>query len=938
MLRPVGKNDLSPAGLSNAIIEAGILLTLIIAPLYFNPRTEHTFEPDKAALLRSVVLIALLTWVIRMNFEFRISKFEIGLLRTPLVLPALLLITAYVIGTATSVLPRVSFWGAYERGQGLYTLIAYIVLFFLVRETMQAPVQQQRLLDAILLVSLPISVYAVLQHLGLDPLSFRTGGAAVTLRAISTLGNPIFLGAYLIMVIPLTGLRIYQAWEPGLAVCRRKRLQQSSTPHIGSGDPSSPQEISDFGLRIANCGTNPKSEIRNPKSEMDSPGPLTRFSDKLLDAGTNPGLAGIYSALLILQLATLFFAQSRGPTLGLIGGLGFGALVWAARQRARRVVVAGGVVVVLGIAATSLLPALASETTRLGRLGELADPTSRTARQRVLVWGAAAGLVATEPARMWVGYGPETLRDVIGPHMSAEIAGLKPNEDFDRAHNAVLDLWATTGLLGVAAYLLLIGAVLYYGLRVLGLVSEASDRRLFLALTLAGTLLGGLVPWLGIGRQWVGVGLPLGLLGGVGAFVVWHGLRVARRRSPMSGDELLVVALLAAVVAHVVETLVGIAIVATHTLFWIYAALIAGLTTNAREIPASKSEIRNPKSEIPIWALVTGITLALFSFPLLTAGEARSGMAWGVIASATLLFGFLRLLSGRIETDQPVVRYVVVAVGAVLAFSLLRWLPWPPLDLTHSTVATFAYVILAVLALAVALIGVDHLKTLLLRTHAPLHLRSVWRWSVYGVLAVSTLPAIWLSNVNPIRADVFYKEGLGLSVAGSLQNAAHALEMSVALDPWEDRYHSGVGAAYAQMAQAVAEPGLQEGRLSRAETHLQEAHRLDPYRADHLRNLGVLQRMWADLGPATERTSHLRQASTYYEQAAMRNPVNVRVWREWGESHAALGEWDAAIQRYDESLRLNDGFVETWLLLAEAKLHQADYDGARQAYARALAL
>jgi len=881
------------ARLCDTLIEAGLLIAIIVAPLYFNPRTEHTFEPDKAALLRSVMLIALLAWLIRRGGErgeWRMedgkrrgeggspfSLFPFSLFHFPLVLPTLLLFTAYLISTITSILPRVSFWGAYERGQGLYTLTVYIVLFFLARETVRTTVQRERLLDVVLLVSVPISVYALLQHFALDPLHFQTGGAAVTLRAISTLGNPIFLGAFLLMVIPVTILRAYQSWQPAA------------------------------------------------------------------DGRANPGVTGLYGVLLLLQLLAFFFAQSRGPTLGLIGGLGFGALVWAARRRARRLIIVGGALVILGGVMMAVLPAVAPGTARLGRLGQLIDPTSRTGRQRLLIWEGTVGLATANPVRMGVGYGSETLRDLVGPYLPPLIARLKPDEDFDRAHNAVLDLWAGIGLLGVAAYLLMIGAVLYYGLRILGLVPGPTDRWLFLALVFAGSLLGGLVPWVGMGRQWIGVGLPLGLLGGVGAFVVWQGISADRQRGDFSSDELLVMALLAAVVGHVVETLVGIAIVATYTLFWIYAALIAGLATNAQDPGATEtararsSKRSRPRSPAPLlpgsaWGLLTGIVLALFGYSLLTgAGGGRAGLAWGVVASLTLIYGVGYLMVGQALASQSINRYLGISVGAVLTLLLLTWLPGPPFDITHQAVAVFAFVILAILALSVSLAGVDQVRK-------AYRAASRGRWSLYGLLGVAVLAAIWISNVNPIRADVYYKQGLGLSAAGDLDNAARAFEASVALNSREDRYQSAMGAAYAQMAQAADEPALREKRLTQAEAHLQAAQRLDPFRSDHLRNLGVLHRLWASFSPPEDRVPRLRQALTDYEQATARNPISVRNWREWGEIYAALGEWDAAVQHYDESLRLNDSFVETWLLLAEAQLHRTDYAGARQAYTRALAL
>src|SRR5690606_17951074 len=53
----------------------------------------------------------------------------------------------------------------------------------------------------------PVSLYGLLQHYRLDPLPW---GGDTTFRVASTMGNPIFVAAYLIMVVPLTIARLAQ--------------------------------------------------------------------------------------------------------------------------------------------------------------------------------------------------------------------------------------------------------------------------------------------------------------------------------------------------------------------------------------------------------------------------------------------------------------------------------------------------------------------------------------------------------------------------------------------------------------------------------------------------------------------------------------------------------------------------------------------------------
>ena len=71
--------------------------------------------------------------------------------------------------------------------------------------------QLERLITVILLTSLPISIYGIMQRYGVDPLVWIRGGTA---RVESTLGNPILIGAYLIMVVPLTVWQLIRSFSP----------------------------------------------------------------------------------------------------------------------------------------------------------------------------------------------------------------------------------------------------------------------------------------------------------------------------------------------------------------------------------------------------------------------------------------------------------------------------------------------------------------------------------------------------------------------------------------------------------------------------------------------------------------------------------------------------------------------------------------------------
>ncbi len=132
------------------------------------------------------------------------------LVQKPLVLPTLLLVLVYIISTLLSVAPAVSFLGSYQRLQGTYTTFSYVVLFFLVLDGLRTRRQFDRLVTTAILASFPIALYGLVQHFGLDPLPW---GGDVTNRVASNMGNAIFVAAYLIMLVPLTLVRLLKNWK-----------------------------------------------------------------------------------------------------------------------------------------------------------------------------------------------------------------------------------------------------------------------------------------------------------------------------------------------------------------------------------------------------------------------------------------------------------------------------------------------------------------------------------------------------------------------------------------------------------------------------------------------------------------------------------------------------------------------------------------------------
>ena len=92
--------------------------------------------------------------------------------RRPFVLPIFLLILIYLVSTLLSVTPRVSWAGSYQRLQGTYTTLSYIVIFFLTIATIRTRAQVSRVVTAVIITSIPISLLRTAA-------TFRSGPAAL---------------------------------------------------------------------------------------------------------------------------------------------------------------------------------------------------------------------------------------------------------------------------------------------------------------------------------------------------------------------------------------------------------------------------------------------------------------------------------------------------------------------------------------------------------------------------------------------------------------------------------------------------------------------------------------------------------------------------------------------------------------------------------------
>lgn len=929
------------SALAAKVSESGWLAALVIVPILFNIYTERVFEEDKIPLMRSIALlifVALLVWGIERGREV-LSVNGRPWWKIPLVLPVLALTGAYLVATLFSIVPHISFWGAYIRRQGTYTWLSYIVIFFSILLLVRERKQVERIVTIILLTSVPPTLYGFLQNRNLDPLPW---GGDVVERVSSTAGNPIFIAAYLIMVWPLTLMRVIE--------------------HFG--------------------------QLLRPVPEGEEP--PNYLASSLL--------AGAYLFLLIIQSMTIIFSQSRGPWIGLaVGGVFFGVLY--ALRHSRWMTVAVTALTVLGITflITFNLPNTPLEPLRnvpyIGRLGEIFEINTGTGRVRVLIWQGVTDLLADNPVRDLVGYGPESMYVAYNRFYPPELGQIESrNASPDRSHNETFDSLVMTGLFGFTAQIVVFLSLFYYILRWLGLIHTPRQRGSFIAAAALGGLAGVVLPYLLDGSfRYVGVGLPAGIAFGLIVYLLAYALshlnEVGQR---FHTHTMLLIALMGAMMAHFVEVHFGIAVGATRLYFWTYAALavVIGLPLLRDEQPevveetvavataptrrsSNRRETRRRAARAGGSSLLSGTLVGLsllaslvlmvltFNFysPSFDVASKNFSVLW--LFLGTWLFGGLVITAESVFEEQQQASnaegngrwlqrfgvYAAITLGSWFMFVLVYfpWVGWRPTAAGAGGAITpqqllgyashLANNITILYGFAFGVMVFTAIAFLRGEPAARPSMRPGWQVALYGLLPLLALPIIVNTNLNISRADVLAKQGTNYERDGGWDAARLLYEQALQLQPQEDRYFLNLGRALMERARTAATPEERDQYFGQALGVLERARSTNPLNTDHTRNLASLHRVWAStLEDPAEQEAHLEQANGYYTEATRLSPKNASIWNDWAMLYAERGQYDQAFETFDRSLTVDSTWTETYLRRAGIQLQREDFEAALADY------
>lgn len=987
---------------SRGLIEACWLALIVATPLFFNIYSDRVFEADKTAVVRSIAWLMVAGWMVNWVARQGWRQFDRNAWRKqPLLLLLALLALVYLITTATAILPSVSWTGNYRRLQGTYTMLAYIAISAIMLTTM-TQVQLRRAVTTFILTSVPVVLYALVQRLGLDPVPWSGGWTIqVQLRVIGTLGQPIFMAAYLAFVFPLTLVRVIE-WG-------QKRQWLATGLYA----------VLLMGQSIAIIWTS-------------SRGPLLALVMGMAVFGVVGLLLWRSAGGLSDQLWLRLWGVGIAGAVLLIGFLVLFNLSPSVTDRYEETPILGSVFDTLDEWRT--LPVI-------GRFGQLSETTVGSGRVRILIWAGVVDLISPHDPipfatgetdslngiRWLVGYGADSLQLVYGPFYRPEIGSIEVrNPRIDRAHNEVLDVVAMTGVLGLIAWQGLFIGVVVVACQQLGLVTTRRDWFFLVAMWLVGGAILAFALTASRGSSFVGLGFGIGNVLGFGLFLL---TRVRRGVVPRPGQALYLLAFLSIIITHYVELQVGIPIVTTRLYFFLFVPLIAiaGRPMPEEEPVRKPSKKRKQPSFVPpvlplalLLSLIMGILgYVMVLFPagfVITDHTPISAIAHilqlALYGSAPVVHNFLfgtwficfwliwaEVNEGKLFANPMALLAVLdvalgivlipafgwglslLLIGAGLGYLFVQWQnDWRAIVIPAGIISImplitcFVMAFMQVLAFqqsAVAPAGVNlrifeaeqaagffstHIVLILLLTIALA--TALWfsenkerrskTTPIYGwitALAVIVISGIAIkqTNIDPIRADVIHKQSLTLR--SQAEQSLDPAWLETAIEVFEHTLTIMPNEALYHSELGLTYTQLATTRpdsteiWQAAQAELATAQALNPLHVDIAHNSARFHSTWGQNTTEAQRAEQVRLAGEAYEGALRLSPQSYTIWNEYARLSFVLGEDCAHTQSlYNRAIQADEFAPDSYIGLAAVQYNCLDGEKSAVAFAELIQL
>ncbi len=361
--------------------------------------------------------------------------------RRPLVVPVLVPVLALLAFSALSTLfsgnLAHSLYG--DRGEGLLSVAAGVLLFYALARGLTSRTRLRLFLAAATTAAALISVYGIAENYGFELISGWGNPPFADLhRSSATMGNPLTLAAYLtLMMGAATALwagaatRLGRlAWLVALALIGACWIYaETRGALLGAG----------LALPIVLFAVRRRMGTVRPLVV-----PITVLVAAMAAAFATAMVSGFTDLSLRLSLILVSYLVFVGVFFWLLE-----------RGRARLALISVLVVLAAGISSVAAFSGTVTLSDIGATRGEASEGGDLNLRTRLYIWRDTVAMAADRPL---LGHGTDNLRESSRAYMSEELKNLVRDDEgdlprLDRAHNHTLQLAATTGLLGLAAYL-----------------------------------------------------------------------------------------------------------------------------------------------------------------------------------------------------------------------------------------------------------------------------------------------------------------------------------------------------------------------------------------------------------------------------------------------------------------------------------------------------
>ncbi|MEK7140925.1 MAG: O-antigen ligase family protein [Patescibacteria group bacterium] len=179
------------------VIRWGFILLFGFVTLLLTPWNYELFEYNKMMAVYALTVMIVGAWLVK-----SIHQGKLRITRTPLDIPIVLFFSSQLLSSLFSIDPHVSWFGYYSRfNGGMFSIISYILLYYALVSNLSSVSHWSRLLKAALATASVVALYGIAERFGIDR---HLWVQDVQSRVFSTLGQPNWLAAYLVVLVPIS--------------------------------------------------------------------------------------------------------------------------------------------------------------------------------------------------------------------------------------------------------------------------------------------------------------------------------------------------------------------------------------------------------------------------------------------------------------------------------------------------------------------------------------------------------------------------------------------------------------------------------------------------------------------------------------------------------------------------------------------------------------